>query len=85
MNLSTVHFNTWRNASFKIGRLLLDPDGGDVVFVARTADNSRKKLYAYKSILAGNSEYFASRKFNLTIILKLYRAESRMERPKTAF
>jgi len=85
-SLSTVHLNTWRNTSFKFARLLLDPEGGDVVFVARgTVVNSRKKLYAYKSILAGNSEYFASRKFHLEIILKLYRPESRMERPKTTF
>jgi len=86
MSLSTVHLNTWRNTSFKFARLLLDPEGGDVIFVARgTVVNSRKKLYAYKSILAGNSEYFASRKFHLEIILELYRPESRMERPKTTF
>jgi hypothetical protein len=52
--------NIWVNASFKLGSLLLDPDAGDVVFVVRDADNSSKKLYANKSILAGNSEYFKS-------------------------
>ena len=47
----------------KIGRLLLDPAGGDVVFVVRGTDNSLKRLYAYKGILTGNSEYFAACKY----------------------
>jgi hypothetical protein len=65
--------------------LLLVPDAGDVVFVARAPDDSRQKIYAYKSILAGNSEYFASRKFNLEIALKAHRLESGMDRSETNF
>ena len=61
MQWKDTHLNTWASTSFKFARLLLDPAGGDVIFVVRDADNSRQKLYAYKSILAGNSEYFASR------------------------
>jgi hypothetical protein len=45
--------------AFDIARLLLDPSGGDVVFVARAADDSLKKLYAIKAILTAKSEYFA--------------------------
>jgi hypothetical protein len=41
--------------------MLLEPSAGDVVFIVRDTDGSRRKLYAYKSILAENSEYFASR------------------------
>jgi hypothetical protein len=63
MELAKIHFDTWKTSSFKIACLLLDPAGGDVIFVARGSDNSRRRLYAYKSILAGNSEYFASRVF----------------------
>lgn len=81
--MTTIHFNTGRNTSFKLARLLLVPDAGDVVFVVRAADDSQQKLYAYKSILAGNSEYFASRKFNLEIPLKMHRPESGMDGEKT--
>jgi hypothetical protein len=59
-----IHLNTWKSSSFKIARLLLDPTSGDVVFVARDADDQPQKLYAYKSILTGNSEYFANRIVN---------------------
>ena len=58
-----MHLNTWESTSYKFARLLLDPTGGDVVFIVRGVDNAQQKLYAYKSILAGNSEYFASRIF----------------------
>jgi len=61
--LNEVQFNTFKTSSFKIARLLLDPDGGDLIFVTRGTDGSQKKLYAYKGILRGNSEYFASRIF----------------------
>jgi hypothetical protein len=55
-----IRFKTWASTSYKFARLLLDPAAGDVVFVVRDADNSPKKLYAYKSIPTGNSEYFES-------------------------
>jgi hypothetical protein len=58
--LEEIRFETWKSFSFRIARLLLDPAAGDVIFVARGSDDSRQKLYAYKSILAGNSEHFAS-------------------------
>jgi hypothetical protein len=64
--------------------LLLDPAGGDVVFVARVADNLRQKLYAYKSILIGNSEYFARGNVNLEIALIIHRSKPRMEFPETS-
>jgi hypothetical protein len=54
-------FKTWERSSFKFASLLLDPEGGDVVFVVKDANDTPQKLYAYKSVLALNSEYFASR------------------------
>jgi hypothetical protein len=70
---------TWANTSYKLARLLLDPTAGDVVFIVRDADDPPKKLYAYKSILAGNSKYFKSGMLNP--ILWSYKAsfETRME------
>jgi len=65
-----MQFNNWLNPAFKIARLLLDPAGGDIVFVVRGTDNSLKRLYAYKSILTGNSEYFAA--CNYGQLLKLF-------------
>jgi hypothetical protein len=44
---------------FDSGRGLLDPSGGDVVFVVRDKGLSRQKLFASKEILAAKSEYFA--------------------------
>jgi hypothetical protein len=58
-----MQFDSWSKTSFKIARLLLVPAGGDVVFVVRGTDNSLKRLYAYKGILTGNSEYFAACKY----------------------
>jgi hypothetical protein len=59
-----MQFNSWSQTSFKFASLLLDPTGGDVVFVVRGTDNSPKRLYAYKSILTRNSDYFAACKSN---------------------
>jgi hypothetical protein len=59
-----MQFNSWSQTSFKFASLLLDPSGGDVVFVVRGTDNSPKRLYAYKSILTRNSDYFAACKSN---------------------
>ena len=59
-----MQFNSWFKNSFKIASLLVDPAGGDVAFVVRGTDNSRKRLYAYKSILSRNSEYFAACKYS---------------------
>ena len=47
-------------SAFKIANLLLNPSGGDIVFVTRDANNLQRELYAYKSILIQNSEYFAT-------------------------
>jgi hypothetical protein len=61
-----MQFNSWSKSSFKIARLLLDPAGGDVVFVVRGTDtDSLKRLHAYEGILTGNSEYFAACKYCL--------------------
>jgi len=51
----------WKNTSFKFAKLLLDPSAGDIVFVVRASDGTSQRLYAYKSVLAGNNEYFAAR------------------------
>jgi hypothetical protein len=47
-------------ASAKIAHQLLDSSTGDVIFIVRDANPARRKLYAYKSILSANSEYFAT-------------------------
>jgi hypothetical protein len=73
-----MQFKSWAKTSFKFARLLLDPTGGDVVFVVRGTDNAAKRLYAYKSILSGNSEYFST----CTTIIELFLQvsfEARME------
>lgn len=44
---------------FELAAQLLDPRGGDVVFVVCDETLSRQKLYASKQILTTNSEYFA--------------------------
>jgi hypothetical protein len=51
----------WKSTSFKFAKLLLDPSAGDVVFDVRASDGTSQRLYAYKSVLAGNNEYFAAR------------------------
>lgn len=62
---------SWANVSFKFARSLLEPTMGDVVFVIRAADDSCKYLYAYKWVLAGNSEYFETRMPKVVLILSL--------------
>jgi hypothetical protein len=56
-----LHIETWQNTSYKFARLLLDPTVGDVTFVVRNGSRLLGRLYAYKSILAANNEYFAKR------------------------
>jgi len=55
-----LHDAKWKSTAFKFASLLLEPSTGDVVFVVRATDNTTQNLYAYKSVLAVNSEYFAS-------------------------
>jgi hypothetical protein len=59
-----LHIETWQNTSYKFARLLLDPTVGDVTFVVRNGSRLLGRLYAYKSILAANNEYFAKREMN---------------------
>ena len=54
-------FKTWGRSSFKFASLLLDSEAGDVVFVVNDVNDMPQKLYAYRSVLALNSDYFASR------------------------
>jgi hypothetical protein len=54
-----LHLTTWANTSYSFASQLLDPTSGDVVIVV-DGTNSQQRLYAYKSILTKNCEYFAS-------------------------
>jgi hypothetical protein len=56
------------SSAFDLGSHLLDPSGGDVVFVVLDRTFSQRKLFATKQILATNSEYFACR----IIFCKIY-------------
>lgn len=57
---------SWLLASSKIASRLLEPTTGDVIFITRDVDDKIRELYAHKSILSANSEYFECRKLNLS-------------------
>ena len=59
----------WKNTSFKFAKLLLDPSAGDIVFVVQASDGTSQRLYAYKSVLAGNNEYLQLGRDGRTTVL----------------
>ena len=46
---------------FKLASGLLDPPSGDIIFNVRDDAKNVRELYAHKSILSANSEYFETR------------------------
>jgi hypothetical protein len=64
----TSHPFAWSppfEANFALGRMLLEPDKGDVVFSANDSHGNVKKLYVWKSILSKKGHYFTGSTFSL--------------------
>jgi hypothetical protein len=75
-----------KKASFNIGRLLQDPFAGNVVFIIQGPSDSFQKLYASKSILCANSDYFANCTFIYISSLTMHSSlESWRKRLKSKF
>jgi hypothetical protein len=56
----------------KLSQLLEEPESGDVIFAVQMENEEEKKnLYAFRSVLTANSEYFkASNSFRVITYLK---------------